>query len=312
MSVEALADDPDHLGDRGERELKDVACALCGGRERRVKFTDGPYSIVTCANCDLTYVTPRLSDRALVERVYDESYWTSAAARIRGYTDYRADAELYLRTYRKRLAVIAPHFASAGRVLDVGCAAGYFLRVMRERGWDVHGFEPSDAIRRTAIEALGAERVRGGLLRDAGFERESFDLVTLWDVLEHAPDPIEMLTTCASLLCKDGKLLVETQNVASLAARVLGRRWQHYKHAEHLHHFHRATLTKALEKSGLRPVAFTSRYGGKFVSPAFIAERSARISPLVAAILRPLARLGPNGVYVNLFDELVVVAERAN
>lgn len=292
-------------------ELVDVACALCGSRERRVRFVEGPYSVVTCARCDLTYVTPRRRDEALLAEVYDEGYWRSPAARERGYGDYRADAELYRETYRRRWAVLAPHLGAPGRVLDVGCAAGFFLEVARAKGWDVFGFEPSDAIRATAAAALGAERVRGGRLLEAGFERASFDLVTLWDVLEHTPDPPGTLRAVAELAKPSGTLVVETQNVASLAARLLGRRWQHYKHAEHLHHFHAGTLARALELGGWRVVASTKRYGGKLVSPRFIVERAKRVHPLLSAAVSPLLLLGRRGIYVNPFDELIVVAERA-
>lgn len=294
-----------------EDELVDVACGLCGSRERRLRFKDGPYSVVTCSNCDLTYVTPRRRDDALLAEVYDERYWRSDAARERGYTDYRADAELYRETYRRRWAVLAPHFGAPGRVLDVGCAAGYFLEVAREKGWDVFGYEPSAPIRETACAALGADRVRGGRLLDAGFERASFDLVTLWDVLEHVPDPLATLRAVGELAKPDGKLLVETQNVESLAARALGKRWQHFKHAEHLHHFHLGTLTRAFELTGWRLVASTKRFGGKLVSPSFIVERAKRVHPLLSVAVSPLALLGRRGVYVNPFDEWIVVAERA-
>ncbi|MBI5433445.1 MAG: class I SAM-dependent methyltransferase [Planctomycetes bacterium] len=296
---------------RPASELVDVACALCGGRDRTLRFREGPYSVVTCTNCDLTYVTPRRGDGALLDEVYDESYWRSQAARERGYTDYRADAELYRETYRRRWAVLEPHVGAPGRVLDIGCAAGYFLEVARAKGWDVFGFEPSDAIRRTAATALGEPCVRGGKLLDAGFERASFDLVTLWDVIEHTPDPLATLRAAAELAKPTAKLVVETQNVRSVAARVLGKRWQHYKHAEHLHHFHLGTLTRALELTGWRLVASTKRFGGKLVSPHFIVERAKRVHPILSTLVSPVELLGRRGLYVNPFDELIVVAERA-
>src|SRR5262245_59528402 len=146
------------------RAFQPVDCGLCGSAERKLVFQDGPFSVVTCARCDLTYVTPRLTDATLLERVYDEGYWSSSAAKDRGYTDYRRDAPLYLATYRRRRSVVRRHFARPGRVLDVGCAAGYFLEVMRGEGWQVTGLEPSDPIRPQAEQRLGREHVLGGLL----------------------------------------------------------------------------------------------------------------------------------------------------
>jgi SAM-dependent methyltransferase len=286
-----------------------VDCGLCGSGERRLRFRDGPFAVVTCARCDLTYVTPRLRDAALLAAVYDQSYWRSHAPKDRGYGDYRADAPLYLATYRRRMRVVRRHFARPGRVLDVGCAAGYFLEVMRSEGWRITGLEPSDAIRPEAEKRLGRESVRAGLLGQVPFAPGSFELVTLWDVLEHVPDVVAALREVRRLLAPGGKLLIETQDVESLAARLLGRRWQHYKHAEHIYHFHARTLADALGRAGFRVLENRPWLGGKYVSLGFVAERAGRLHPWVSKLLFPLRWFAGAAVYVNLLDEMIVVAE---
>jgi SAM-dependent methyltransferase len=293
------------------RVWQPVDCGLCGSAERHLKFQDGPFSVVTCARCDLTYVTPRLLDAALLAQVYDEGYWRSSTPKDRGYGDYRRDAPLYLATYRRRMRVLRRHFARPGRVLDVGCAAGYFLAVAREAGWTVTGLEPSDAIRPQAEERLGKEQVRGGLLGQVELPAGGFDLVTMWDVIEHIPDVVGAVREVRRLLAPGGKFLIETQNVRSLAARVLGKRWQHYKHAEHIYHFHERTLADALGRAGFRVLENRPWLGGKYVSLGFIAERAARLSPLAALLCKPLVLAADRSLYVNLFDEMIVVAEAA-
>ncbi|HEX6883990.1 MAG TPA: class I SAM-dependent methyltransferase [Planctomycetota bacterium] len=288
---------------------QEVDCHLCGSAERRLKFRDGPFSVVTCTLCDLTYVTPRLVDRALLARVYDEGYWRSSTPKDRGYGDYRSDAPLYLKTYRRRMSVVRRHFARPGRVLDVGCAAGYFLSVMRDEGWQVQGLEPSDAIRPQAEERLGREHVSGGLLGQVELPAASFDLVTMWDVIEHIPDARGAVREVRRLLAPGGKFLIETQDVRSLAARVLGKRWQHYKHAEHIYHFQRETLAALLGQAGFRVLENRPWLGGKYVSLGFVAERAGRLSPLAAALLSPLRLVAGVSLYVNLLDEMIVVAE---
>jgi 2-polyprenyl-3-methyl-5-hydroxy-6-metoxy-1,4-benzoquinol methylase len=289
--------------------LRDVPCGLCGSAERDLEFQDGPFSVVTCRACGLTYVTPRLVDHSLIEEVYDEGYWSSQAAKDRGYTDYRSDAPLYLRTYRKRLAVVERHFARPGRVLDVGCAAGYFLAVMQERGWQVTGLEPSDAIRPQAEQRLGPANVHAGLLGTVDLPPRSFDLISFWDVIEHIPDVRGALRTAAGLLAPGGKLLIETQNVRSRAARWLGPSWQHYKHAEHIYHFHPQTLERLLRETGFAVLENSPRLGGKYVSLGFVAERAQRLHPWLSTLLSPLKLVAGRAVYVNLFDEMIVVAE---
>lgn len=288
-----------------------VDCGLCGSAERRLEFTDGPFSVVTCSACGLTYVTPRLNDSALLEEVYNESYWSSDAAKVHGYTDYRADEPLYLATYRRRLAVVRRHFARPGRVLDVGCAAGYFLSVMREEGWEILGLEPSAAIRSHAAARLGPEHVRDGLLGQVELEPASFDLVTLWDVIEHIPDPVAAVRAVRRLLRPGGKLLIETQNVASRAARLLGKRWQHYKHAEHIYHFNPETIDDVLTRGGFRILENRPWLGGKYVSMGFVAERAGRLHPILSTLFSPLKLLSSRSVYVNLLDEMIIVAEPA-
>lgn len=297
------------LSDRiPEHALQPVDCGMCGSSRSRVKFEDGPFSVVTCEDCGLTYVTPRLDDEQLISEVYDEGYWSSDAAKLRGYTNYRDDAPLYLKTYRRRLSVIRRHFDAPGRVLDVGCAAGYFLSVMQDEGWSVTGLEPSAPIRAQAEERLGAENLLDDPAQLAELEPGSLDLVTLWDVIEHIPDFLSALKTIRTLLAPRGKLLIETQNVDSRAAAMLGKRWQHYKHAEHIYHFNPATIAKALGEAGFEILENTPKLGGKYVSMGFIAERAGRLHPVLSTLLSPLKLLASKSVYVNLFDEMIVVA----
>lgn len=293
---------PDHA-------WNDVACGLCGSRERSLMFKDGRFEVVTCKDCELTYVTPRLDDSTLIDEVYGEKYWASEAAKAHGYTDYRSERPLYKKTYAKRMAVVKRHFQSPGRVLDVGCAAGYFLEVMKENGWDVTGLEPSDSIRERAAEALGADNVRGGLLGQVDFGDQRFDLITMWDVIEHIPDPVAAVREVKKLLAPGGKFLIETQNIDSRAAKTLGPKWQHFKHFEHIYHFNAKTLGDVLTRGGFKMVENSARLGGKYVSMGFIVERAGRLNPIMSTLLSPLKLFRDSSVYVNLYDEMIVVAE---
>jgi 2-polyprenyl-3-methyl-5-hydroxy-6-metoxy-1,4-benzoquinol methylase len=289
----------------------EVACALCGSLDRDERFRDGPWTVMSCGRCELVYVTPRLDDDELIGRVYDDTYWRSPAARERGYTDYGADHELHRRTFERRLRALGTQLPRGGRALDVGCATGAFLELLAARGFEVLGVEPSAAVHAEASRRLGPERVLHTTLEQAGLEGQRFDLISMWDVLEHLPRPLRTLRLARGLLAPGGRLVVETQDVRSLAARALGRRWQHYKHAEHLVHFDAATLARALEHAGLEAVTRTRRAAGKYVRPAFLAERALRLAPWLARALAPLERLGGT-LYLNPHDEWIVVArERA-
>jgi SAM-dependent methyltransferase len=289
-------------------------CQLCGSGECTLKFQDGPFRVVTCSRCGLVYVTPRLQGQALVD-VYDASYWNSQNPKLRGYADYSSEATLYLKTFQKRMALVSRWLPPAARILDVGCAAGYFLRIAQQAGHDVHGVELSAAIAVEAVQVLGADRVHVGTLAEAmaarNYAPQSFDLVTLWDVIEHLPEPQQVLRQIRTLIKPGGKLLLETQNVSSRWARLLGRRWHHYKHDEHLYHFDPATMRRLLDDCGFRICELGSAYAGKYVSFGFLAERAGRLGRLPGLLARPLALLRRYHLYVNPHDEINVVAEPA-
>lgn len=288
------------------------ACQLCGSAERSTNFQDGPFQVVTCRQCGLVYVTPRLQGEALAA-VYDEGYWKSDDPKLRGYADYAREADLYLKTFRRRMALVSRWLPARARVLDVGCAAGYFLRVLQEHGHDVHGVELSQAIAVEAIKALGQERVHIGTLDDAvaamDYRPQSFDLVTMWDVVEHIPEPQQVLRRVRELIKPGGRFLLETQNVASRWARLLGRRWHHYKHDEHLYHFTPTTIRRLLDDCGFRVLDLGSAYAGKYVSFGFLAERAGRLGRIPGLLAKPLGLLRRCNLYVNPFDEMIVVAE---
>lgn len=287
-------------------------CQLCGSSERTLKFQDGPFRVLTCAGCGLVYVTPRLQGQALLD-VYDASYWNSQNPKQRGYADYAAEGALYLKTFQKRMALVSRWLPPQARILDVGCAAGYFLRIAQQHGHDVHGVELSAAIAVEAQQALGRDRVHVGTLVEAmrgkDYAARSFDLVTLWDVIEHIPTPQEVLQQVRTLIKPGGRLLLETQNVASRWARLLGRRWHHYKHDEHLFHFDPHTIRRLLDECGFRVLEIGSAYAGKYVSFAFLAERAGRLGRVPGLLAKPLGLMRRCNLYVNPHDEIIVVAE---
>ena len=304
------AGDNDMLAQPGNMITVD-SCALCGSSTRTDHIRDGIFTVVRCGACGLGYVTPRLAPDVLPQ-VYAEDYWSSDNPSLRGYDDYRHEAPLYIRTFEKRYRLVEEFTPKPGRALDIGCAAGFFLHVLQQRGWDVAGVEPSTAIARHATETYGITNIHVGDLAAAPFAPKSFDLITMWDVIEHIPEPIAFLETAVSLLKDDGVLILETQNLDSRFARMLGKRWHHYKHLEHLYHFDPKTIAIALDKVGLRVERLTPKYGGKNISMAFIRERATRLHKALRTPLKLLAPLDRVKMYVNMRDEMIVVARRAS
>ncbi len=288
--------------------LIDSHCAICCHARHEQRFRETPYSVVECSDCGLVYVTPQRKAENLLAELYEDRLWSSPAPRYFGYGAYREEAQNYLRTFERRVRAISRFLPSSGTVLDVGCAAGYFLAVMREKGWTVTGVEPSETIASFGMRKFDIP-ILVGRVEQMSLKAASFDLITLWDVIEHVPNPREFLLHLRKLLKPGGKILLETQDVQSPVARLLGKRWHHYKHAEHLWHFSPATIRQLLSGTGLAVERITHRGAGKYIPLSFVAERASRLPRFMAAIIQTLLLpLKRRVLYVNLYDEMVVIA----
>lgn len=136
-----------------------------------------------------------------------------------------------------------------GKLLDVGCGNGHRLQVMRQLGWDVLGIEPDPHAVRAARQ-LGVP-VLAGTLDEAGLSSDTFDAVTLGNVIEHVHDPIGLLRDCARVLKPGGQVALVTPNVESVGHKVWKRAWSSYETPRHLYLFSMETLRASAERAGL-------------------------------------------------------------
>lgn len=288
-------------------------CLLCEGSTPTERlYTFGSHAVRRCRQCGLEFLDPQPRPDDL-RALYDERYFASADSQSRGYDRYAADEGNLRKTFRRRFRALARRFAipPRRRVLDIGCALGYFLAVAAEHGWEATGVEISAWAAAAARRRFGLD-IREGSLETAEFPPATFDLITMWDVLEHLPDPGRAVRRCHELLTADGSLAFTTPNTAGLLRRLTGRRWVEYnKIPEHLFFFNPATIRALLARHGFRVVSIRSE--GKYVTPGFLLKRAAEANPLLAplAALARLPGLGSCSVYVNATNTMLVVARRA-
>jgi 2-polyprenyl-3-methyl-5-hydroxy-6-metoxy-1,4-benzoquinol methylase len=284
------------------------ACPLCGSEQFRTAFEEPPYSVRRCERCGMGWASPRFDQERLQEIYKSDNYWRSPSPKFQGYTDYRGDERLYLGTFRKRLRFVLRNGPHSGRSLDVGSAAGFCMAAARELGFEAHGLEISETIASHARERFEFDTIHIGPLQNAPYPEGHFDLITMWDVVEHVVDPVALLVKGRELLRPGGLLVIETQDIDSRFARLLGPRWHHYKHEEHIYHFNPATVRTLLVRAGFDVVKLTHRYGGKYVSMHFIAERASRLHPALTKLLTPLTAFDGARLYLNFMDEMIVLA----
>lgn len=179
---------------------------------------------------------------------------------------YEGEFQNRSRTATRHRRIIEQHHPQPGTIVDVGCASGMFLRLMADHGWTVYGIEPATA---------QCEKARSILPKSANIQHSTLekatlptnvDVVTLWDVLEHVPNPSEFLQLCSSVLRPSGYLALNVPRIDSLPAQLMGSRWPLLL-AEHLNYFSLTGLRILGKQAGLelvatgrRPVTFSIDY----------------------------------------------------
>jgi 2-polyprenyl-3-methyl-5-hydroxy-6-metoxy-1,4-benzoquinol methylase len=297
-----------------------VPCNLCGGVDATLLYPGtvdeagdgldtqevfactsslyGRYGpVVRCRQCGLVYQNPRVAS-ARVETAYedvaDRRYLEEREGRV--YTFSRALGEL-------------ERYADRGRLLDVGCHVGVFLEVALARGWIAEGVEPSRWASTYARERGLA--VACGTLRECELPAGQYDVVTLWDVIEHFCDPAAELAEVHRLLRPGGLVGITTMNVESRVARLLGSRWP-WLMQMHLYYFSVRTLTMLLERCGFETIAVAPHR--RIVRLAYLLSRAERWAPGPARALQAVVgrlRLAQRLVPVDLGDIVTVYARRA-
>lgn len=245
--------------------LEHAACNICGSTDYRVlieptvtefdpaevltasKGVRGTQTIVRCGECGLTYVNPRIETSLVAEsyRLAEDDVYTRGAA---GRTH----------TFRQCVRKISRWKKPPGKLLDIGCAAGFFVAEARKFGWDAAGIEPSEYLVDWGREHLGENLVKG-TLKQGDFKDGKFDILTMWDVLEHVTDPLGELTECFRICKPGGMLIINYPDFGSLLARIAGKRWW-FLLSNHLYYFTPDTMKKILEKAGFEVLKFSMHW----------------------------------------------------
>lgn len=224
--------------------MEKAPCNLCGSLETRLVFrtsdlrfkNEGVFNLVQCQQCGLVYLNPRPT-KAEMARYYAVYY------------DYSTDDAWLERRQLEKLREVERH-REAGRLLDVGCGKGVFLRAARGKGWQCFGVEISPQASDDA-RCMGLD-VATGEIEDVNYPDGFFDVITMYHVLEHLHDPREALSRAYRLLRRKGLLVVAVPNFDSLQARIFRQRWYHLEVPRHLYHFTPRTLKMLLDEVGFK------------------------------------------------------------
>ena len=253
-------------------------CPACRARDAASAFTVDGYAYARCRACGTLFVTP-LPDLAEIAAVY-------LGPR---YHDVAADEAPRMRAEAAARARIL-HDHGVRALLEVGCGPGYFLDACRDLGIAA---EAVDRAPNAQAARDRGHRVHDRWFADHGPPEPRYDAVALWEVLEHVPDPQDMLLQARAWLRPGGLVALSTPSASGLPARLLGRRFPMLTPPEHLEIFSRRGLARLLAGARLRPLRWTSFSGLTRAHLARALQRRALGDALPArALARALARLG--------------------
>ncbi|MCU1498324.1 MAG: SAM-dependent methyltransferase [Acidimicrobiales bacterium] len=230
-----------------------TTCHLCGSEDGKVVFVDQGVPLRRCAACRHVY-------SGWSQPEHYDGYWDH------GVTE--ADVDFWDAAHRAVFEEFVHDLPATGRLVDIGCGLGYFVRTMGEHrpGWQVDGYELAPGAVRWAHDELGLhDHVHLGRVEDAGIEPGSVDVVTLWDVIEHLPRPQPLLEHLRTLVGPAGYVFVQTpswpfqiaraRTAAALVPR--GRDDRNHLYAkDHVNQFSRHSLTRLALDCGFREPTF--------------------------------------------------------
>lgn len=200
-----------------------------------------PVRIVKCVNCGLIYANPRIESEKLTV-IYRDSIDNSYLEEEKG---RRLSARRMLKHIKK--------IKKTGRLLDIGCSAGFLLDEARKIGFEVYGVEPSKWAADHAAAKLRISTIFNGGLKEAKYPPNYFDCIILSDVIEHLEDPKCTLTEIRKILKPNGIICISTPDISSFMSKILGAKWWGVKQA-HLYYFTRKSLYQMLKNSGFIPI----------------------------------------------------------
>jgi len=282
--------------------MERTTCNLCNGTDYVERFTvpdllldrkEIKATFVQCTSCGLIYQNPRPDQDEIAEHYppgYD-SYNIGVNS-----TSFLQNAVFRYGISKRRRFVT--RVKSEGRLLDIGCATGQFLRGMqRHPDFELFGVEIDHDAARVARSKYGLN-VFNGRLEEAGFPDSHFDAVTLWDVLEHLPDPSASLMEIHRILKPDGVLLIRIPNGGSWDAKIFGKYWAGVDAPRHLYIFDPQTIAALTKKTGfkiLRTNGNLGSYNSAVISLRFwlasknVAEKNRQRMEKI--LIHPIARL---------------------
>jgi SAM-dependent methyltransferase len=260
--------------------------------------------VLRCGDCGYVFADTSLTDEELTE-LYREEFFTGGA-----FSDYPSDEKYFRKNFRARFKTLSAFLDDSRHrhLLEIGSAYGFFLDEVRERFESVRGIDITDGGVRYARERFGLDVIQADFLAH-DFGAKKFDVVCMWDTIEHLRAPHLFVEKIAAQTEKGALLALTTGDIESVNARLRGSRWRLFI-PSHLHYFSRRTIALMLDRYGFDVIY--NRYCGFYRSFDNVAHNVLLLRHNSPRLYRLLQRTGltRHGFYLNLYDAMYVIARR--
>lgn len=262
-------------------------CNTCGAGNRELLWNINGFDIYKCKNCDLIYAIVHEND---LENAYETDYYKKV------YPDYEADKKVYDLNSKLTLKLMEK-YSNKGKLLEIGCAFGFFLKFAKDTGWETTGFEISKYASKLAKEKYRINVINSNFLTYQSDEK--YDFACLFDTIEHLQDPSSMIKKVAEALKPSSKIIITTGNIDALSAKVLGSKWRLLAPPLHIYYYTPKTLSALLEKHGFK--VLTVKHTGKYFNIGSILKFFLGINK---------DKLPVVPIKINLGDIMTIIAEK--
>lgn len=293
----------------------------CFSERNKVVYDFGKWKIVECDECCLMYLTPFPTLEEL-KNIYNEEYYFNQKFydvqnyNLYGYTDYVTERFVKQRHYVdivKEIKRLLPKGNDGdARLLEIGCGLGFFLDVATDYNFKVTGIEFNEY----ALEVMNkkyAFEVKSGELKKGMFAKNSFDVVAMFDVIEHLRNAFQTLEVAHDILAPGGILVLTTMDSKSLVSRLLGKRLEDFRRTrEHLLFFSRETISAILAHYGFEIVRIQSN-PHTFELGIFL-ERLTIYNRFIFRTLKRLfdfLKLSRINIHINFRTKMIVYARKS-
>lgn len=274
------------------------SCIICGSD----RFSPYWKSLKICSNCG--HVTADIEVNNLsFEEIYGEDYFSGGE-----YLDYIKDKKIFKKNFKRRLDIIF-EYCTGGNLIEIGCAHGFFLDLAEEY-FNTKGFDISQDAINYARNVLNLNAECEDFLI-APIKRNSTDIVVMWDVVEHLPNPDLYIKKISSILQEGGIFCLTTGDIGSLNARLRREKWRQIHPPTHLHYFSKTTICQLLNKYGFDVQKITYEEVRRSliqIAYSILVLGSIKMPSLYKAIEKlPLSKIS---IPINLYDILFVIAKK--